>query len=229
MIAFFSALKEEREAVRRSWGIAPAGSVQGLELESGVGIVHFCSGMGPERMERAVKLAQKTYEPHLYVLVGFSVGLDDTLQVGDLVCDERSAPLLSKGRIEYRTGRVATCGFLNTASQKRAFAQKHPGCLVADLETEAFLGAVPSNSEFVVLRAVSDTVDSDLPLNFGDYTTAQGFPDVRAIGLRVATRPHLLPKLLKLGREAGTAVGSLADLLAEQRGGMEPHQRLVRL
>jgi nucleoside phosphorylase len=228
MIAFFTALKEEREAVRRSWGLAPAGSVQGFELETGVGIVHLCSGMGAERMERVVGLAHKAFEPHLYVLVGFSVGLDQSLKVGDIVRDERSAPVLVEGKHGYRTGRVATCGFLNTASQKRAFAEKHPGCLVADLETEAFLSAVPSHVGSVVLRAVSDTVDSDLPLNFGELSTDRGFPDVRAICKRLARRPLLLPKLLKLGRDAAVAAQSLADMLAEQRENLEPHQKMVR-
>ena len=75
---------------------------------------------------------------------------------------------------------------------------------------------------------MSDTVDSDLPLNFGELATPQGFPDIRAITKRLARRPFLLPKLLKLGRDAGVAMQSLADLLSEQREHLEPHQKMVR-
>lgn len=227
MIAFFTALKEEREAVRRGWGIRQAGCIQGVEVESGAGIVHLCSGMGAERIQRAVQLAQKVFQPRVYVLAGFSVGLDSMLEVGDLVWDNRSTLSLPEG-CSIRAGRVATCGILTTASQKKAFAEKFPDSPVADLETEAFLAAVPPEAEKLVLRVVSDRVDSDLPLNFAELTTDKGFPDVRAIGLRVATRPLLLPKLLKLGREASLAVSSLADGLSEFRPRLESRQRSGR-
>ncbi|MFA5506246.1 MAG: hypothetical protein WC423_12500 [Vulcanimicrobiota bacterium] len=215
MIAFFSALKEEREAVRRSWSLKPAGSMKGLELEMGDGCLHVCSGMGGERMGSAVELVQKTFNPQVFILVGFSVGLDPALRVGDLVYDERSTrTLIGRGGF---VGRVATCGYLITASQKRTFAEKYPASPVADLETEAFLEAVSPSAERLVLRVVSDSVDSDLPLNFGEFVTEKGFPDVKAIGLKVATRPHLLPKLLKVGREAGVAVQALAGELEKHR------------
>jgi hypothetical protein len=216
MIAFFTALKEEREAVRASWGVTPAGSMQGLELETAGGVVHLCSGMGAERVKRAVELASKAFGPTVYVLVGFSVGLSPALEVGDLVYDERSTETLIGGG--GCVGRVATCGILGKANQKRAFAEKHPGCPVADLETEAFLAAVPAEADRLVLRVVSDTVDTDLPLNFGELTTDRGFPNVRAIGWKVASRPHLLPALLRLGREAGSAVKALSSELEQQRG-----------
>ncbi|MCA9780407.1 MAG: hypothetical protein KC800_26965, partial [Candidatus Eremiobacteraeota bacterium] len=69
MIVFLTALREEREAVRASWGVSAAGSIQGLELEAGEGVVHLCTGMGAERMKRGVDLARKTFEPTVYVLV----------------------------------------------------------------------------------------------------------------------------------------------------------------
>ncbi|MCA9781722.1 MAG: hypothetical protein KC800_33620, partial [Candidatus Eremiobacteraeota bacterium] len=100
---------------------------------------------------------------------------------------------------------------------KKAFAEKHPASPVADLETEAFLEAIPPESDRLVLRVVSDSVGTDLPLDFGAFTTDQGFPDVRAIGLKVMTRPHLLPGLLRLGREAGLATRMLARELESQR------------
>lgn len=225
MIAFFTALKEERQAVRSSWGVTSAGSVQGVELEAAEGVVHLCSGMGAERMKRAVELAWKTFQPTVYVLVGFSVGLNQALEVGDLVYDERSTEALvgSGGCV----GRVATCGILSKATQKRAFAEKHPGCPVADLETEAFLAAVPAEADRLVLRVVSDTADTDLPLNFGELTSERGFPDVRAIGWKVAARPHLLPALLRLGREAGTAVKTLSKELERQRSLLLSDQGMV--
>lgn len=221
MIAFVTALREEREAVRRSWGLSKAGTLSGFELESGPDCIHLCSGMGAPRLLQAVDLLKKAYAPSLFVLVGYSVGLKAELRVGDLMCDLRSDASLVASLAalcpHMKLGSVSTCGFLHTSSQKLAHAEKHPDALVADLESEAFIASLKPPTRFLVVRAVSDEVFSDLPLNFGELADKKGFPDVKAIGLKLATRPHLLPKLLKLGRDAGVATRALTNLLSQSR------------
>lgn len=213
MIAFVTALKEEREAVRRAWALTPAGRMRGLELLAAPGCIHLCSGMGAERVQQAVSLAAEAFRPKLFILIGFSVGLRADCMVGNLICDERSSPEALEGLAELPFGRVATCGFLYTAGQKQAFAEKHPESPVADLETEAFLDAVPDGALSLVVRAVSDEVSTDLPLKFGELADDRGFPDIKAIGFRLATRPYLLPRLLRLGRDSAKAVDSMASML----------------
>ena len=220
MIAFLSALREERVAVRDSWGVSPAGSLQGLELELGDGAVHLCTGMGPERVARGVEILQRVYRPSCFVLSGFSVGLWPELKVGDLLCDERSSQSLTAALSEHEeisVARMANCGFLLTSAQKRAFAEKFPAAPAADMETEAFLRAVPESVSALVLRVVSDDVQTDLPLDLSVLVDEGGFPDQRGIALALARRPFALPGLLRLAGDAQMATKRLTGALRSVR------------
>lgn len=226
--AFITALREERAAVRKGWGLSFAGTLHGLELDVGADSVLFCCGMGAERVAQATRQAASLYNPLNFVLVGYSVALSSELQVGDLFWDERSAEswgrLLTQGELPFHTGRVATCGFLRTVQQKMAFAADHPDALVADLETEAFLSAVPSSANRVVLRAVSDEIQTELPLDFGSHVTERGFPDTFSIGKALLLRPWLVPQVVRLGLDASRANTSLTQALRFFQSALEGEQ-----
>lgn len=220
MILFLTALREEREAVRRSWALEPAGTLEGgLELEQGASCVHLCTGMGADRVVRGLELGVRVFRPRLVALVGFSVGLQSDMKVGRIVGDSRSHETLLPSLIGMRTGPIATCGFLNTASQKAAFAEKHPEAPVADLESESFLEALTPGVRGVVVRAVSDDINSDLPLDFSKLSNDRGFPNPRAIALAAAKKPLAFGGLLKLAKDSRVAMLALADFLSRARDG----------
>lgn len=214
MIGFVTALREERQALKRVFELERAGTLGGLELSLGPGCVHLCTGMGAERVVTGAQVLAKSYQPELLVLVGFSVGLTQEAEVGTVVCDERSASeFQALPEHGLRLGRIATSGFLNTDSQKKAFAEKHPESLIADLESESFLEAFAEGPPVLVLRVVSDDVNTTLPLDFSKYTTKDGFPNQAAIAKRVALNPLVLGKMIRLARDAGTATRSLSSAL----------------
>jgi len=217
LIGVVTALKEERQAVRRSLGTTFAGTLRGLELDLGDGVALLCTGMGADRVRRGVTLLNRLYAPRLFALVGFSVGLEDSLKVGDLFVDERGDESLRRRLRELlpsvSEGRVATSGFLHTASQKRSFAEGHPENPLSDLESEAFLRHAGVLGSPFVLRVVSDTVSTDLPLNFGELADRKGFPDVAAIARALLRRPAALPGLIRTGRDATVAARRLQEAL----------------
>lgn len=217
MIGFLTALREERAAVRRCYELQVAGTLRGMELEQGSGAIHLCTGMGAERMGRGVESILKICTPRILVLLGYSVGLLPDLKVGSLVVDERSSPeplaRVLEGVTGIVSGKVATCGFLGTAAHKGAFAEHHPDSPVADLETEAFLEAVPPGVQSLVVRVVSDELQTNLPLDFSQLVGKDGFPDHKGIALKLMRNPFLLPKLLRLARDAELANQRLTDLL----------------
>ena len=219
MILFCTALKEEREAVRRAWGTSFSGSLRGLEFDLGEDCALVCSGVGANRVERAVSVGTSVYNPKLTVLVGFSAGLKTSGRVGDLFWDQRGDQDLgarfSELDLDANSAVVATCPFLNSVGEKIEFARAHPESLVADLESEHFLTS--TSGPKVVLRAISDELSTSLPLNFEEYMNDKGFPDVKAIARAVAKKPSLAPSLLELGRGSRLCVENLSDFLTETR------------
>jgi len=185
--------------------------------------------MGSERMAAGVRLVEKVFRPSLFVLFGFSVGLDPELKVGDLVVDERSdsgllEALLDSG-LSLRVGPIATCGFLGSADKKRAFGERFPASDVADMESESFLKAAPAGSAVLVVRSVSDGVDTDLPLDFERLVDSRGFPDRGAIAREVAKNPMLLPRLMRLAQEAHRATAALAEFFAKNHNALGLYAR----
>lgn len=219
-IGFLSAFREERLALRKAWPVVDSGTLRGLPLDTGERAVSVCSGVGAERMLRAVRMTQEVFQPQLMILVGFSAGLRADLSVGEVVCDERGdASLLAALRefpLPLRFGTTVTCDFLNSASEKSALAERESDALVADLESEVFMeacGGVPH----LVLRVISDDLHTDLPLPFEEFLNARGFPDDMAIARELIRRPKLAPALWELAKDATLAQRALTSVVRDIR------------
>jgi nucleoside phosphorylase len=169
-------------------------------------------------MAAAVGHGLRLFTPDLAILIGFSAGLRADLPVGEVICDERGDPgLVSALRqfpVPLRFGRVAASGFLHTAQDKQDLAAARPDCLVADLESEAFLescGPTPS----LVLRAVSDDLNTPLPLPFDQLMTARGYPDELAIVRALAKQPGKFPQVWKLALASAKAQRALSQTVVD--------------
>lgn len=227
-IAVFTALREERLAVRSAWQLESAGSLLGTEVEVGQEVVVACTGVGPHRMSDCVERVTRVFSPDLTLLVGYCAGLKPQLKVGDLVADSRGEPSLLERLAELyprlRVGPIANSGFLTSAEDKSALAHDNPESPAADMETKAFFeasGSLPS----LAIRAVSDTLDTNLPLNFGDYLDNWGFPDTWAIAKAVMARPRVVGQMVGLARDSSLATKALADLLVHLKPVLVRHIR----
>lgn len=215
-IVFFTALKEERAAVRHAWPLGDSGTLMGIPFDSGDRAVLFCTGMGPERMVRSVERGLDLFSPDLAVLLGFSAGLHPNLRAGDVVCDQRGdSALVSALRelsLPIHFGEVAQSELLATVEEKQECARQYPKALAADLETGAFVQAVRAVPH-LIFRAISDDVFSELPLPFGELLDPYGFPSEKAILGCLLRRPRLLPKIWKLAQTSAAAQRALRDTL----------------
>lgn len=167
-------------------------------------------------MRTAVRLMERTFQPDYFVLAGFAVGLRKGLGVGEVVVDERSDPQFLRefdgSGLTVHFSRLAHAPLLPTLEAKQVFAQDHPESLAADMETEAFLeevGTTPS----LVLRSISDDLLTELPCNFEECLTPEGFPAPRLLAMKVLRDPLLAFKLLRLGGDAYRAGTSLANVM----------------
>jgi adenosylhomocysteine nucleosidase len=72
----------------------------------------------------------------------------------------------------------------------------------------------------VAIRAISDTVDFDMPYDFEQARDAQGQIRVMGVFSQVLRRPAGFPKLMRLARDSRFASRRLADFLDAFAGAM---------
>jgi len=65
----------------------------------------------------------------------------------------------------------------------------------------------------VSVRAISDTVDEDLPFDFGRVIRPDGRISYGRLLLRVAAHPRRLPAMISFGKKSEKAAHNLADFL----------------
>lgn len=83
-----------------------------------------------------------------------------------------------------------------------------------DMESLWVLSAAAQRSvRAVVIRAISDTVDTDLPLDFDRVFDAQGKVSVLRVVGQLAKKPQKIAGLLRLAADSERAAGALAEFL----------------
>jgi hypothetical protein len=65
----------------------------------------------------------------------------------------------------------------------------------------------------VAIRAISDTLDEDLPLDMSEILTEQGQVSIPRVLGQVALKPQSLPGLVRLGKNSRVAARSVSRFL----------------
>jgi adenosylhomocysteine nucleosidase len=234
------AVREEQRAILKRASPAIVESVDGFEEHrfqlSGTSVTLIRSGMGRERAERAAELLIRRYHPRSIMAAGFCAGLSESLKPGDLVISEfvmdiqdgngsadfRTSYQADNGLIEAATStpcsiRTSTGGILTTSAiardskTKLALANSFPNCMALDMESAGVARAVSANGvPWIGIRAVTDAVQDELPLDFADYAKADGELSRSRIALAVLVRPWSIPSFLRLARRSALAARNLA-------------------
>lgn len=163
-------------------------------------------------------LAAAVLQPHcavdLVISTGFCGALDPGLRIGDIVVageiPERVERSFVRGRV-LSLDRVVV-----TAAEKRSLRET-TGASIVEMEYAAISArarewGVPCCS----VRAVSDTADQDMPLDFNGYRDLAGRFDRARIARAVLARPiSRVPALLRLVVNCRTAADSLGEFFAD--------------
>jgi adenosylhomocysteine nucleosidase len=159
------------------------------------------NGPGPRLAGEAL---EQKIEVTGMISTGFCGALDPALKVGDII--SRFSDLLS-------TDRVAI-----TCAEKRDLRAK-TGAAAIEMEAAAVARkAAEWGVPFHCVRAVSDTAQDDLPLDFNLYRDAEGRFSRTRIALAALGRPFTrVPALLRLDRNCRIASESLGDFFANCR------------
>jgi adenosylhomocysteine nucleosidase len=215
----------------RRWGTGLAYTIlctTGLEAEARIarraGLPAVVGGGDHRRTVRIVEEAASAAE--CLVSFGIAGALAPGLKPGDIVLsteviddDKRwlSTDLLRPQLAELTKRIGATEGpvlgaqtVLATQADKRR-AWEETGAIAVDLESVVVARAGAAlGIPFIVLRAIADTASRDLPPAALVSLKADGNPDIGQVLASVLRRPHQLPSLFAVAREARRALSALA-------------------
>jgi adenosylhomocysteine nucleosidase len=204
----------------------------GIRLDMGVirgmDVALVVSGAGDKRAYSTAREAIGLLSPKAYVSVGLSGGLERGLQASDVVLGESTgflggtrykADKAVMGRLlagnTFKTGPLLVSETVITTAAGKREAAKASGCIAVDMES---CGAARAASEagvpFLAIRAVSDTAEEDLVVDFNRFMKDGGMDWARFIPFMVA-HPGVMPKLLILGRKSVLASKNLAGAFSD--------------
>lgn len=165
------------------------------------------SGPGAAAVERAL---QRRVDVEGLISTGFCGALDPQLRVGDIV-DWSQEP-------GVRPQIVSSDRVIVTAQEKRKLRER-TGARAVDMESEAIAKkAAEWGVPFRAIRAVSDTAEEDMPLDFNLYRDAHGKFSRARIALAALGRPFTaVPALLRLDRNCKLAAERLGEYFADCR------------
>jgi adenosylhomocysteine nucleosidase len=192
-----------------------------------------CSGMGSERSaEAAEKIAQVAGPEDQLIICGFAGGIVEGASPGSIlvpgsVIDHETgdrhlpdremiaaASAASAPGIEPRTGDlVSVRRVVVTAGDKQSIAEES-GAEAVDMETAAAARvASRAGLPWMAVRAITDGIDHDLPLDFNKLSSG-GSVTAGRVAMAAMARPWAIPGLVRLGRNSRVASERLAEFLA---------------
>jgi adenosylhomocysteine nucleosidase len=221
------AVKAEFAAWQRRRSFRPApGEWPCYEAEFGGARVRvILTGMGRSHALQAARSVLRD-RPDICISTGLAGALRSDFRTGDILAarlvSEIGEPVAVASHRELLSTAV-DCGarqierlatsrtIVARAEQKREMGREADAVEMESytILAEAARYGVPA----VAVRAVSDTVDFDMPYDFENARNARGQIRIGSILAQVLRRPGGLPALLALARDCRIASGRLADFL----------------
>jgi adenosylhomocysteine nucleosidase len=175
------------------------------------------TGIGQRNAEKAIRAAFSQQKPERVLTCGFAGGLRPDLAAGTIVfsADKETGwepALLAADALPARfhcVERVAT-----TAEQKRALRQA-TGADAVDMESQVICAVCrEQNVPSAIVRVILDTADTELPLDFNQFLTADEQLDIPKLTRTILMSPGKVPALLRLQKEGKAAAEKLGQVLA---------------
>jgi len=185
----------------------------------------YLTGVG-WRGSREILASLLKEKPDLCISSGLAGGLKTGLKSGEIVV-AREVLLVNGGQrfigrpllmdLAEQAGATAVDSFLtNTQVVCDAQSKRTMAAFGDVVEMESFHVlkiARDAQVAAVAVRAISDTADEDLPLDFGRAIGEDGQISYRRLLLQVARRPHRIPAMIDFGKRSEKAAQNLADYL----------------
>ncbi len=238
-VAIVTAIPEEFDAIanrvsdgqRRRWGNGRGGFLLKGTM-AGASVRLGMTGDGAARASRSLQVFLEEIPVSLLVGAGVAGALVPSLRAGDLVVSRRLideagevpppdasfvARTLALGAKPATF--VTVAGPLTSSRQKEDLAERvgasDSALAVVDMESAAWARAAASRGvPYVILRAISDTFDEELPAFLSNCLGSDGSIDRAAVARRLLIHPGALPALLAMRRRVVIASEGLGHFLA---------------
>lgn len=192
----------------------------------------MATGDGANLAAKGLEQFLAAFDLRAVIAIGIAGGLSDDLEVGSVVAASRvtteageapepdSTLLATSGTLEgVRLGSVLSHAeiAIDPMAKARLWQQIGGGeAAVVDLESASYARVAAAHRvPYLVLRAVSDSYDEALPLDFNRFRKPDGGSD-RGQVLRYSLRhPSIVPELMQLRERLRHCAGRLADLVEE--------------
>lgn len=206
-------------------------------------ILLAATGVGSQKSGRTAASVIQTWKPDLIVMAGVAGALSAHLSVADVIAAETviAGDTAHRPPVKLedpRPGAKATLRrgvllsldrVLITATEKRdaaarvATPDRNRGAAIGDdsrplaveMETAGVIqAALREQVPWAAIRAVSDTAEESLPLDFNRLRAPDGDLPTSRVAFAAMTHPAAIPGLIRLGKNTATAAEALAGCLA---------------
>jgi adenosylhomocysteine nucleosidase len=242
-IAVFSAFPQELRQIARYFGARKHSRKGPFAVSSALSSSHEIllvqSGIGPLNAETAVNYIFKAFNPNYVVSVGFGGALYDEAVTGELTWAPKVLSLKEKGIESFEipdaraiaerlSGKILLqekCVLTVDRWMKKSEIKKvFPGdasLLVCDMETFPLAKfSIQRGIPFFAIRSITDPADEEIPPELVAVCDVSGNYRLSCALRLLLRKPHLVPKIIKLGRNSyrasrnlALAVKSLIDVL----------------
>ena len=194
-----------------------------------VRVVLAATGDGEEAARAGISRLLAHHEVDALIVVGVAGGLEPGLQAGAVVVAHAvhngtglvgepdrewlSLALQREGTVEGTVLSSSGIAIDPESKSRLRLELESEGPAVVDLESATYAReAVARSIPYLVLRAVSDTADETLPLDFNRFRGPDGRIDRHRVLRHALLHPGLLPRLLALRNRVHECAQQLADI-----------------
>lgn len=198
------ALKEEAQPFRRL-------------VAKRTGVTVLITGIGQQNARTAVGKVLILAPPKCVFTCGFAGGLHPALAVGDVVYAASAAALAEKlAGGGAKPARFHCASGIAVTAQEKAELRRATGADAVEMESEVIHALCRARGiPCATVRAISDTANEDLPLDFNQLAKPDLSLDYRKLAWAIAKSPGKIPALLRLQKNSRLAATQLAAVLAQ--------------
>lgn len=221
-------MPSELRPVVQALGLRPAGELGGLALHrgerDGVEIVATGTGVGPDLATVATSRLLSSLDLDHVVVSGIAGGIPGATAVGDLVVPEDVVDAATGDRFAATaSGGLRLGGTIRTSDgtdyglgEEDLARLRAEGVVALDMETAAVARVCHQRGvPWLALRGISDMAgDGSVGAVVLTLVRPDGSPDAAATLRFLLAHPWRVPRLLRLGRDAGRAAGVAARATA---------------